>query len=115
MSQGQGGRRVQPGVRTLKAKLKASIAEVDRLSGIVATLHPDLVAAAERVAWERIHAPLPDGWTAEVAGTDGVLLADGDEPIYAEHRPSSADRWACCTDRCYVADTLAELIEQVTA
>ncbi len=77
--------------------------------------HPDgqrMVAAAERVAWERTNAPLPDGWTAEVANRSSVYLRGPRRAEVATHRPNSADRWVLWGGG--GADTLAELIEQVT-
>lgn len=91
-------------------------AEVDRLRSIVDALDTELVATAERVAWERTHAPLRDGWTAEAFFEDAVELSGPQGTYVVDHDPHSADRWRTWDegDAC-VADTLAELIEQVTA
>lgn len=60
------------------------------------------------------HAPLPDGWRV-VVGIDAVWIDNGSDPILVVHNPSSPLQWRANNGRCrWDADTLAELIEQVT-
>lgn len=78
---------------------------------------PGIAATAERVVWELRHAPLPDGWTATLYSSRLVELRCGGQWRFSpSHLPESVDRWSWhCARGEVTADTLAELIAQVTA